>query len=428
MFKGAEQPSLTGEKSTGGDDSKKYHVLRGGVVLEERNPGPDSFGSDTLPLSAGSPEGIRGTSAEHSVEVGEQDMETLIQELFPDGLDEDARERVVSLLETAMQELVPENPAVDPDGKLVLKDEVVEPVLVTNDSSKKTGLAETLLAKIRQHPKAYMFLNAVALFGALSTQSMPEAKAGNRAEIKQMYRQADDQYQKDMANFSINNRRDELMRYQNWERDIQMEQLNKQRDARMLSHAAVQGFEQSCKTFSGAIDRIKSDYELGFLKLSSITDPKARNEAKRQLDFATMERIVREENAFKESSLRVERDVRSSAAEFGRGEQRRAEEYITQYKDVKTLRMLLPSVKFRLLLQKELEGMGAKFEKSVLRKEAEARVIAREKEEGLGSRVEKERKIPAAQEKKSGTDERKTGAEKSRNSQDDAFFRALMGK
>lgn len=428
MFKGAEQPSFTGEKGAGGDDSKKYHVLRGGVVLEERNPGPDSFGSDTLPLSAGSPEGIRGTSAEHSGEVGEQDMETLIQELFPDGLDEDARERVVSMLETAMQELVPENPAVDPDGNLVSKDEVVESVFVENADNKKTSLAETLLARIRQHPKAYMFLNAVALFGAVSTQSMPEAKAGNRAEIKQMYKEANRQFQRDVASHSIQSRQEELRRYQDWERQIQTEQVNDLLNARMLSHAAVQGFEQSCKTFSGAIDRIKSDYELGFLKLSSITDPKARNEAKKRLDFETMEKIVREENAFKESSLRVGRDVRSSAAEFGRGEQRRAEEYITQYKDVKTLIMLIPSVKFRLLLKKELEGMGAKFEKSVLDKEAEARVIAREKEEGLGSRVEKERKIPAAQEKKSGTDERKTGAEKSRNSQDDAFFRALMGK
>jgi hypothetical protein len=429
MFKGAEQPSFTGERGAGSDDSKKYHVLRGGLVLEERNPGSDSFGSDTLPAFAGNPERSRGASTEHSGEVSEQDMEALIRELYPDGLDEDERKRVETLLETAMRELVPENPAVDSDGGLISKDEVAEPVLVENADNKKAGLAETLLAKIRQNPKAYMFLNAIVLFGAVSTQGTPEAKAGNGEEIKQMYRQADDQYRRDMAGYSINGRREELLQYQNWERDIRMEQVNDLRDARMLSHTAVKGFEQSCRTFSTAIDRIKGEYEVAFLGLSKITDPKARTEERKRLDFATMERIVREENAFKESSMRVERDVRSTAAEFGKGEQRRAEEYITQYKNVKTLRMLLPSVKFRLLLQKELEGMGVKFEKSVLRKEAEAGVRARENAEGYSSLTESDRRSLEAKKKKADPIESKKAADETRqNSQDDAFFRALLGK
>jgi hypothetical protein len=427
MFKQAEQLVTVGEPASGNETGKKYHVLPGGSVLEERNPDPNSFGSDVFPGSDARLESRSESPSERAGEDHEVAIEAIIQELFPEGLDEAAMERVVLLLETAMQELVPEHPAVGLDGRLVAQDEVAEPVLAANDSE-KSEMTETLLAKIRQHPKAVMFLNAVALCGAISTQNVPEAQAGNRNEIKRMYGQADDQYMRDMARFSINNRSEELRRYQDWERQSRREQYNTIHEAHVLSSNAVRGFERSCVSFSTAILTIQSEYKVAFLNLSRIADPTRRKEVKKQLYFSTMERVSREELAFKTSSIKVSFEVRAAAEQAGRGEQKRADEYINEYKDIKTLRTLLPSVKFRLDLKKELEGMGVTFEKDVLEKAGEA---AEERLRRQSSGREADRN---ASEKPDGTvvGRRAGNGNESKDSasadQDKRFLDALLGR
>jgi hypothetical protein len=136
MFKGVEQPSLASKPISGNETGKKYHVLPGGLVVEERNPGPDSFGSDVLPDSAARLEPRSEAVSERGDEAYKEAIEAIVREFFPEGLDEAARERVMPLLETAMRELVPENSAVGSDGKLVSQDEITEPVLAANDSEK----------------------------------------------------------------------------------------------------------------------------------------------------------------------------------------------------------------------------------------------------------------------------------------------------